>query len=93
MGQDPVATEAVTLAAMGHEPYEQSVLSVAAKAGQGTMDLKNIEIRGENLESVRRYCKVAPVDAYVHPSPNVEEYCGGLCGCCKTLDAVHSFCL
>ena len=82
MGRDPVATEAVTMAAMGHEPYEQSVLAIAAKAGQGTTDLKKIEIRGEKLESVRRYCKVAPGDTFVHPSPNVTEYCGGACAYC-----------
>jgi len=82
MGRDPVATETVTLMAMGHEPYEQSVISIAAKAGQGTMDLKKIEIRGQKLESVQRYCKVAPGDLFVHPSPNVTEYCGGACGYC-----------
>jgi uncharacterized protein (DUF362 family) len=82
MGRDPVATEAVTMAAMGHEPYEQSVLAVAAKAGQGTTDLKDIEIRGEKLESVRRYCKVAPGETFVHPSSNVTEYLGGACAYC-----------
>jgi len=82
MGQDPVATEAVTMVAMGHEPYEQSVLNIAAKAGQGTADLKNVVIRGENLESVQRYCKIAPGDVFVHPNPQVTEYCGGACGCC-----------
>jgi hypothetical protein len=82
MGRDPVATEAVTMVAMGHEPHEQSVLAVAAKAGQGTTDLKNIEIRGEKLESVQRYCKVAPGDVFVHPSPNVTEYLGGACSYC-----------
>jgi uncharacterized protein (DUF362 family) len=82
MGRDPVATEAVTMLAMGHEPYEQSVLPIAAKAGQGTMDIKNIEIRGETIDSMKRYCKVAPADVFVHPSPNVIEYCGGACAYC-----------
>ena len=82
MGQDPVATEAVTMLAMGHEPYEQSVLSIAAKAGQGTMDINQIDVRGEKIESVRHYCKVAPVDVFVHPDPHVVEYCGGTCGGC-----------
>lgn len=82
MGSDPVATETVTVMAMGHEPYEQSVISIAAKAGQGVMDLKGIEIRGETIEAVKRYCKAAPADVFVHPSPNVTEYCGGACGFC-----------
>jgi hypothetical protein len=43
MGKDPVATEAVTMLAVGHEPYEQSVLSIAAKAGQGTTDINHIQ--------------------------------------------------
>jgi uncharacterized protein (DUF362 family) len=82
MGKDPVATETLTVMAMGHEPYEQSVLNIAAKAGQGSMDLSKMEIRGEKLEAVRRYCKVAPGEIYAHPSPNVTEYCGGACGFC-----------
>ena len=43
MGKDPVATKAVTMLAVGHEPYEQSVLSIAAKAGQGTTDINHIQ--------------------------------------------------
>lgn len=82
MGKDPVATEAVTMLAMGHEPYEQSVLSIAAKAGQGTMNINQIEVRGEKIESVRHYCKVAPGDLFVHPDPNVIEYVGGACAHC-----------
>lgn len=82
MGKDPVATEAVTMLAMGHEPYEQMVLPIAEKAGQGTMDPEIISIVGESLESVRRYCKVAPGDYWLHPDPHVVEYCGGACWGC-----------
>lgn len=82
MGRDPVATEAVTVMAIGHEPYEQMVLPIAAKAGQGTMDIDKIDVRGEKIEAVRRYCKVAPGDFWTHPDPHVVEYCGGTCWGC-----------
>ena len=82
MGKDPVATEAVTVLAIGHEPYEQMVLPIAEKQDLGTMDLKKIEIRGESLESVRRYTKVSPGDLWLNMSPNVVEYFGGACWGC-----------
>ena len=81
-GKDPVATEAIAVLAMGHEPYEQMVLPIAEKAGQGTMDPTRIEVLGETLESVRRNCKVAPGDFWLNPDPNVQEYCGGACWGC-----------
>ncbi len=82
MGRDPVATEAVTVLAIGHEPYEQMVIPIAEKQGLGTSDLNNIEIRGERLESVRRYTKVSPGDLWLNMSPNVVEYFGGACWGC-----------
>lgn len=82
MGKDPVATEAVTMLALGHEPYEQMVLPIAEKAGQGTMDINKIEVRGQSLASVTRYCKVAPGDLWLNASPNIVEYCGGACWGC-----------
>jgi uncharacterized protein (DUF362 family) len=82
MGKDPVATETVTMLAIGHEPYEQMVLPIAAKAGHGTMDIGKIEVRGRDLESVERYAKVAPGDYWLNSSPNVTEYCGGACWGC-----------
>jgi uncharacterized protein (DUF362 family) len=81
-GTDPVATEAITMLAMGHEPYEQMVLPIAEKAGQGTMDPSKIEIVGETLESVTRYCKVSPGDIWLNSDPHVQEYCGGACWGC-----------
>lgn len=82
MGKDPVATETVTVVAMGHEPYEQMVLPIAAKAGQGIMDMRNIEVRGESISSVQRYCKVAPGDFWLHGDPHIVEYFGGACWGC-----------
>ncbi len=82
MGRDPVATEAVTMLAMGHEPYEQMVLPIADKAGQGTMDVDRIEVRGQSIGSVQRYCKVAPGDYWLNADPHIVEYCGGACWGC-----------
>lgn len=82
MGKDPVAVEAVTMLAVGHQPYEQSVLPIAAKAGQGTMDINKIDIRGQTIEAVRRYHMVAPKGILTHPDLRVVEYVGGACyGC------------
>lgn len=91
MSSDPVAAETVAVVAMGHEPYEQSVINIAAKAGQGVMDLNEIEIRGEELEKMRRYCKVAPGEIFVNPSPNVTEYCGGACAFCARWIGITPF--
>ena len=74
MGKDPVATEAVTMLALGHEPYEQMVLPIAEKAGQGTMEPSRIQIQGSSIESVKRYCKVAPGDYWLHSDPHIVEY-------------------
>jgi uncharacterized protein (DUF362 family) len=82
MGRDPVATEAVTVRALGHEPYEQMVLPIAEKAKQGTMDISRIDIRGRTIDAVQRYCKAAPGDLWLHPDPRVIEYCGGACWGC-----------
>ena len=77
-GIDPIATEAVTMLVVGHEPHEQPVLAIAEKYGIGTSDMEQIEVRGKSIESVRRYCKLAPY-SFAHPSPNVVEYVGGAC--------------
>jgi uncharacterized protein (DUF362 family) len=82
MGKDPVATETVTMQAIGHEPYEQMVIPIAAKSGQGTMDPDRIEVRGKDIEAVKRYVKVAPGDYWLNPAPNVQEHCGGTCWGC-----------
>ena len=82
MGKDPVATEAVTVLAIGHETYEQPLLPIAQKAGQGTMDPNKIEIRGKAIDAVKRYVKVAPGDMWHNAAPNVVEYPGGVCWGC-----------
>ena len=46
------------------------------------MDINKIEVRGQSLESVTRYCKVAPGDLWLNASPNIVEYCGGACWGC-----------
>lgn len=85
-GQDPVATEAVTMSVLGHEPREQPVLAIADKYGLGTSHLSQIEVRGKSIQSVRRYTigGLTGVAHCVHPSPNVNEYVGGACFGCET---------
>jgi uncharacterized protein (DUF362 family) len=81
VGKDPVATEAVTVAVTGHECYEQEVLPIAEKQGLGTADFNKIEVIGETIDSVRRFCKRSPMP-WMHSSPNVVEYAGGACWGC-----------
>lgn len=82
MGKDPVATEAVTVLSMGHQPYEQGVLPIAAKAGQGTMNIDQIEVRGKSIQSVEYHSKLAGADLWLNRDPRVVEYCGGACWGC-----------
>lgn len=83
IGKDPVATEAVAVLVIGHEIYEQPVLLIAEKYALGTSDLNRIEVRGESIESVRRYTRGGPsAHSWIHPSPNVVEYIGGCCQGC-----------
>jgi len=57
-GSDPVAVDTVVAKVMGLDPYRIRHLRLAAKRGLGSME--NIEIVGENVESVCRRFKVIP---------------------------------
>ena len=90
MGKDPVATETVTVLAIGHEPYEQMVLPIAVKQGLGKGDVKEIEIKGESLESVRRYTKVSPGGLLAEPLSQCRGIFRGCLLGVRVLDPVHT---
>ncbi len=52
--KDVVACDAVTSAVMGYEPEEAMITVEVHDRGIGVMDLDEIEVAGESIESVRR---------------------------------------
>jgi len=57
--KDLVAADAVASRIMGYEPEEVRITKFAAERGLGEIDLNNIEIKGESIESVQRRFKRA----------------------------------
>jgi uncharacterized protein (DUF362 family) len=58
-GKDPVAVDTVTLLVMGFDPKQQRHAVLAEEHGIGTMDVNEIEVVGEEIESVKRRFKTA----------------------------------
>ena len=80
-GKDPVATEAVAIAATGRDPLESPHCQVAHFRGLGTANLDEIVIKGNSIEDVMKSWKPATL-RYINGNPNVDNYCGGVCGGC-----------
>lgn len=79
-GTDTVATDAVNAYIMGFEPIEIPAIRCAATEDLGTMDLEQIEIAGESLESVRRFFKRPndnPVGMYKGFTVYAQQTCPG----------------
>jgi len=58
-GKDPVAVDTTAGLVMGFEPGEDETAKAAFESGIGTADMKNIEIAGESISSVKRRFKRA----------------------------------
>lgn len=56
-GTNPLATDMVGASLMGFDPQEVPTLALAYKTGMGPGKLDEIEIRGEKIDTVRRYFK------------------------------------
>jgi hypothetical protein len=54
---DTVSGDAVTCSIMGFEPMEIPAIRCAGTEGLGEIDLNNIEVVGESVESVRKHFK------------------------------------
>ncbi len=82
-GRDPVATEAVASMVAGFSPAEGpiEVLPVAEREGLGTRDLAAIEVRGKQIQEVRRHFKRPPMP-WLQLDPRVKTYPGGTCWGC-----------
>ncbi|MFB3827342.1 MAG: DUF362 domain-containing protein [Bryobacteraceae bacterium] len=53
-GEDPVALDALAASLMGYNVWDMDFLHLAAKRDLGTMDLRRIEVAGDDAERVRR---------------------------------------
>jgi len=78
---DMVAADIVGSQIMGFNPMEVVTNQLALKDRLGVEDLKQIEIVGEPIESVRVEL-ARPFPCLVHPNPNVEVLPGGICPGC-----------
>jgi uncharacterized protein (DUF362 family) len=99
-GPDVVAVDAVASACMGIEdPLDVPTTRLAAYAGLGTADLAKIEVRGQNIESVRKKFVLPiawgkPIDRYVTGAyPNIQTYIGGACPMCYLFAGSYSYTL
>ncbi|HYG56642.1 MAG TPA: DUF362 domain-containing protein [Symbiobacteriaceae bacterium] len=79
-GTDTVAVDAATSYIMGFEPVEIPAVRCAATEGLGIMDLNRIEVRGEPLDSVRRFFKRPngdPIGMYAGFTVYAQQTCPG----------------
>lgn len=53
-GEDPVATDALIADIMGYQPSDIEYLHMASQRQMGTMDLRNVEVGGDEPDHVRR---------------------------------------
>jgi uncharacterized protein (DUF362 family) len=81
-GTNVVSTDAVASFLMGFEPESITSLRLAQIQGLGTLDLSQINVKGENLNKVRLYFR-KPSTEVVGVFPHVNAYVGGPCqsGC------------
>jgi uncharacterized protein (DUF362 family) len=81
-GTNVVSTDAVGCSLMGFEPESVTSVRLAQIQGLGTLDLNQIAIKGENMNSVRANFR-KPSTEVVGMFPHVNVYVGGPCqsGC------------
>jgi len=81
-GQDPVATDAVTSAVMGLDPFEVATTRIAARRGLGVGDLRKIEVVGAPIAQVRRPFARPDVEISAARFPGLKVYAGDYCLAC-----------
>jgi uncharacterized protein (DUF362 family) len=81
-GTNVVSTDAVASYVMGFEPESITSLRVAQTQGLGTLDMRQIGVKGENPDSVRLAFR-KPSTEVVGVFPHVNAFVGGPCqgGC------------
>jgi uncharacterized protein (DUF362 family) len=53
-GEDPVATDALAASIMGFQPHDIDYLHMASRRQMGTMDLRQVDVIGDEPDRVRR---------------------------------------
>jgi len=81
-GTDSVAVDTVGTYLMGFEPNDLGFLQVAQRLGLGSINMRDIQVVGEEVDKVRKSF-LPPVFPFVNPHENVSVYAGGICPGCK----------
>lgn len=82
-GRDLVAVDAVASRVAGFKPDEILTTVIAAKQGLGTMDMTEIEVVGESIESVRRRFMRCTEDERVKVKDCLILHADGTCTGCR----------
>lgn len=82
-GQDPVAVDAVGAYLMGFDSGEVRHIAYAAERGVGVCDLNRIDVRGEDLDRVRRVFLRPSLDGVVFDFKNISFLAGEGCSGCR----------
>jgi len=61
-GTDPVAVDSVAVRIMGHDPKKIRHIRIAAEEGLGKIDLDQINVVGETMDSLKMFVKLPPAN-------------------------------
>lgn len=82
-GQDPVAVDAVGAYLMGFDSGEVRHIAYAAERGVGVCDMNLIDVKGEDLDQVRRVFVRPSMDGVVFDFKNISFLVGEGCSGCR----------
>jgi uncharacterized protein (DUF362 family) len=80
---DTVAADAIASRVMGIDPYSIKYLRLAEEQGLGSLDEKEIEVRGEKIKDVYKRFKLAEADLDRFKKYGINIIEGGACSGCK----------
>jgi hypothetical protein len=80
---DTVAADATASRVMDIDPYSIKYLRLAEEQGLGSLDEKEINIRGEDIKGVKKRFKQAEIDLDRFSKYGIEIIDGGACSSCR----------
>ena len=80
--KDVVAIDAVCSAIMGIDPFEVPITRLGHSEGIGIGDLHRIDVKGESIESVKKYFRRTTIWNPIGASDNIRVFAGGACRFC-----------
>ncbi len=86
---DTVAADTVAAAVMGIPPLKMEYLKLASEQGLGCADLSRIQVRGLNIEKVKRPFNQLKLNLEAYREKGIDIYEKGACSGCK--NAVTAF--